>query len=128
MKLLPPTRLSWENVTRQELLLPAPDADMATEPLFAIEAAPFDAFWKRVEAAWGGRSFVDALLDAMVARGLLWKHWYRQMTAMGLGTSPHLHVNPQELFYCVSTYALGSLCQSQQLRLTLCASHVCPCV
>ncbi|KAL1511095.1 hypothetical protein AB1Y20_005917 [Prymnesium parvum] len=67
----------WENLTRQAHLLPAPDADLAADPLLVFDAAAFGAYWRAVERAWGGRPLADALLDAMVARGSLWKHCLR---------------------------------------------------
>ena len=68
---------AWENVTRWARLLPAPDADFAAEPLLVYEAHAFDGFWRTVERAWRGRPFVEALLDAMVSGGGLWKHCLR---------------------------------------------------
>ena len=66
----------WENVTREAELLPAPDADLSTDSLVAYDAAPFGAYWARIEQL-GGKPFLDSLVDALVASGELWKHCLR---------------------------------------------------
>lgn len=68
---------SWENVTREAELLPAPDADLLGEPLSIFDREAFEAFWQRVEANYAPLPFVEAVVHALVAGGELWKHCLR---------------------------------------------------
>ena len=67
---------AWEQVAAAEELLPAPDADLADDPLLVVEGHAFAAMWNRIENHWHA-PFLDAVLLALLTPADLYKHCVR---------------------------------------------------
>ena len=65
---------AWEEASRE--MLPAPDADVADDPLLVIEAESFGALWSEVEAFWRA-PLAEASLVALTTPSSLYKHCVR---------------------------------------------------
>ena len=65
---------AWEAAAAD--LMPAPDADLADEPLLVLDRGPFLRLWVRVEAHWHA-GFADAILVALTTPSSLYKHCVR---------------------------------------------------
>ena len=66
--------VAWEEASRE--LLPAPDADVADDPLLVLEAESFGALWAEVETFWRA-PLAEATLVALTTPSSLYKHCVR---------------------------------------------------
>lgn len=67
---------AWEHLVLELSLLPAPDADLADDPLLVLERGAFDELWTAVEAHWRA-DFAEAVLLALTSPASLYKHCVR---------------------------------------------------
>ena len=67
---------AWEELIAKEELLPAPDSDLADDPLLVLNASIFAELWNHLEATWRA-PFADAVLLSLLTPADLYKHCVR---------------------------------------------------
>jgi len=67
---------AWEAVSAELRLTPAPDADLADDPLLVLEAGAFSAMWRSIERHWAS-NLAEGVLVALTTPEALYKHCVR---------------------------------------------------
>ena len=67
---------AWEELITKEELLPAPDSDIADDPLLVLNASIFAELWNHLEGTWRA-PFADAVLLSLLMPADLYKHCVR---------------------------------------------------
>ena len=67
---------AWEDATTELMLMPAPDADLADDPLLVLDRGPFMALWAQIETYWRAPLFT-AMMRALTSPAALYKHCVR---------------------------------------------------